>query len=75
MQVQLHNSLSILCIDGAALDRDSSANDLSREAKRANSFIKTQKHFGENLHPLLNYKGRPSEDFPKTVNNLLEFDG
>jgi len=43
------------------------------EAKRANSFIKTQKHFNENLQSLLDEKGRPSDIFPKSVNDLLRF--
>lgn len=75
LQVEIHNSLSIFHIDGAALDHNSSTNDLSREARRANSFIKTQKHFGENLHHLLDSKGRSSDIFPKTVNDLLSYDG
>ena len=75
LQVDIHNSLSILCINGAILSHDSFPDDIFREARRANSFIKTQKHFGENLHGLLNSKGRPSDTFPKTVNDLLAFDG
>ena len=46
-----------------------------REAKRANSFVKTQKHFNESLQSILDNKGRPSDIFPKTVNELLEFNG
>ena len=59
----------------ATPDRDSPMDDLLREAKRANSFIKTQKHFGENLRELVDDRGRPSDIFPKTVNDLLVFDG
>ena len=75
VQVEICNSLSILCIDGTTLGHGSSANDLSREAKRANSFIKIKKHFGEDLHPILDNKGRASDIFPKTVNELLGFNG
>lgn len=51
------------------------AHHLSREARRSNSFIKTLKHFNENLQYLLDDKGRPCDVFPKTVNELLKFDG
>jgi len=74
LQVEIHNSLSILCIDSTTPNSDSFAYDLSREAKRANSFVKTQKQFNENLHELLNEKGHPSDIFPKTVNDLLELE-
>ncbi|KAF9652450.1 hypothetical protein BDM02DRAFT_2748052 [Thelephora ganbajun] len=43
------------------------------EVKRANSFIKTRKQFGESLQYLLDEKGRPSDIFPKTVDQLLEY--
>ena len=75
LQVDIHNSLSILRINSPTPNRDSPTNDPPSEAKRANSFIKTQKHFNENLHELLDGRGRPSDIFPKTVNALLEFDG
>jgi len=75
LQVEIHNSLSILRFGGAKLNYDSSTNNLPSEARRANSFIKTQKHFNENLHELLDSRGRPSDIFPKTVNDLLGFDG
>jgi len=44
------------------------------EARRANSYIKTPKHFGENLQPLINEKKAKCEFFPKTVSELLAFD-
>jgi len=44
------------------------------EAKRSNSFIKTKKHFGENLQHLLDSKGRPCDIFPRTVDDLSELD-
>jgi len=44
------------------------------EARRANSFIKTQKHFGENLQHLLDERGYPCDIFPATVNQLLGYD-
>ena len=74
LQVKIHNSLSTMHIDSAALNCNSFANTLPREAKRANSFIITQKHFNETLQPLLNEKGHASDIFPKSVNDLLEFD-
>jgi len=44
------------------------------EAKRSNSFVKTQKHFNESLQPILDNKGHLSDLFPKTVNELLKLD-
>ncbi|KAF9788466.1 hypothetical protein BJ322DRAFT_634987 [Thelephora terrestris] len=43
------------------------------EARRSNSFIKTQKHFNENLQYLLDQGGRRSDIFPRTVNELLAY--
>jgi len=45
------------------------------EARRSNSFIKTQKQFGEGLHHLINGRGSKCDLFPKTVKDLLELEG
>jgi hypothetical protein len=57
------------------LNHNSSVNGLSSEARRSNSFIKTQKQFEENLHHLINGKGLKSDLFPKTVKDLSELGG
>jgi len=44
------------------------------EARRSNSFIKTQKQFGEGLHHLINERGSKSDLFPNSVKDLLELE-
>lgn len=46
-----------------------------REARRVNSFVRSQKQFRENLQYLLNERGMKSEAFPKTVKDLQELEG
>ena len=75
LQVGIHNSLSILHIDSGAFTCNLFINYPLSEAKRANSFIKTQKHFGEALQPLLNDKAHQIDIFPKSVNELLKLNG
>ena len=75
LQVGIHNSLSILHIDSGVFTRNSFTNCPYSEAKRANSFVKTQKHFGETLQPILDDKAHQIDIFPKSVNELLKFNG
>lgn len=45
------------------------------EARRSNSFIKTQKQFGETLQHLISEERGRCEFFPKTVRELLALNG